>query len=80
MTTTLINNIKIFNGIECIESDKVVIENGYITDNTKGDIVINGEGYTLLPGLIDSHIQLYQIKNLEEAVCQLKWVLRILLL
>lgn len=67
MSTTLIKNIKIFNGIECIDEDKVVIENGYIIDKTEGDIEIDGNGCTLLPGLIDAHIHLYQIKNLEEA-------------
>ncbi|GKU24234.1 amidohydrolase [Clostridium folliculivorans] len=67
MATILIKNVKIFNGIECIEADKIVIEDGYITDKAEGDIEIDGSGCTLLPGLIDAHIHLYQIKNLEEA-------------
>ncbi|MDD7793482.1 amidohydrolase family protein [Clostridium sp. 'White wine YQ'] len=67
MSTTIIKNVKIFNGIECIEADKVVIENGYITDKAEGDIEIDGSGCTLLPGFIDAHIHLYESKNLKEA-------------
>lgn len=59
-------NVKIFNGIDVSPQNKVVIENGLISDKTKGDTVIDGEGGTLLPGLIDSHVHLDGLESLQE--------------
>lgn len=67
MSTTEIANVKIFDGEKVSEAKSIVIEDGLISSKTTGDIIIDGEGCTLLPGFIDSHIHLDSIKNLEDA-------------
>lgn len=62
-----IRNVKIFNGIDLSRQDKVVIENGLISDLSKGETIIDGNGGTLLPGLIDSHVHLNGLESLHEA-------------
>jgi imidazolonepropionase-like amidohydrolase len=66
MVSTEINNIRIFDGRKLTNMENVVIENGIISDKTVGDIVVDGCGGMLLPGFIDSHVHLYERKNLEE--------------
>lgn len=66
MAITEIRNIRIFDGNKLTDSEKVVIENGLISDKNVGEIIIDGNGGMLLPGFIDSHVHLYERNNLEE--------------
>jgi imidazolonepropionase-like amidohydrolase len=63
-----ITNVQIFDGIKLTNHKSVVIENGFISHKTKGDSVMDGEGGTLLPGLIDAHVHLDAVSDLEDAV------------
>ena len=67
MSTTAITNVRVFNGENLTEPNTIVIENGVISEKTTGDIIVDGSGCTLLPGLIDSHIHLDDIDNLKQA-------------
>jgi imidazolonepropionase-like amidohydrolase len=66
MAAIEIRNVKIFDGTKITDQESVVIENGVISDKKVGDLIVDGKGGTLLPGLIDSHVHLYERKNLEE--------------
>lgn len=67
MKTTAITNVRVFDGEKLSELRTVVIENGLISSKTTGDIIIDGHGGTLLPGLIDAHIHLAEINDLKLA-------------
>ena len=67
MSTIAITNVHVFDGNELSMQRTVVIENGRISSLTTGEIVIDGQGGTLLPGLIDSHIHLIGVKDLQQA-------------
>lgn len=66
----LIENTRVFDGQKILSARNVLIADGKIQDdNFKGkaapDItVINGNGRTLLPGLIDAHVHAYQHQEL----------------
>ena len=66
MAATEIRNVRIFDGTEIAGQSKVVIEDGVISGKNAGELVVDGTGCTLLPGLIDSHIHLYGRGSLEE--------------
>ena len=70
MNNTIIKNIKVFNGSNLSELKTIYIKDGLISDKITDGIVIDGKGNTLIPGLIDSHIHLSSIKDLENAT---KW-------
>lgn len=53
--TTAITNVRVFDGFQMSDLTTVVMENGMISDKTTGDVVVDGKGGFLLPGLIDSH-------------------------
>ncbi|GHU61659.1 amidohydrolase [Clostridia bacterium] len=63
---TIIKNAKVFNGVELLEHTTIAIEDGKIVNKAEGDMVIDGNDCTLLPGLIDSHVHLYGVENLRE--------------
>ncbi len=67
MASTAIINANIFNGTNILKTGTVVFEDGLITDKTSGEIIIDGTGCTLLPGLIDSHVHLDSLHDLEAA-------------
>lgn len=60
----VIENVRVFDGVKGLSSATVVIENGKVASigssprKVRGEERINGVGYTLLPGLIDSHVHL----------------------
>jgi len=65
---TIFKNVNIFNGTQdkLIKGCNVVVENNLIKDAcaksvkaAKGDKVIDGQGMTLMPGMIDSHVHFY---------------------
>ncbi|GLC78287.1 amidohydrolase family protein [Lacrimispora brassicae] len=62
-----IRNIRIYDSKRISEPTTIVIENGRISEKTTGDRVIDGNGGTLLPGLIDAHVHLDGLQNLQEA-------------
>jgi imidazolonepropionase-like amidohydrolase len=66
MASIEITNSRVFDGKKMAEMEKVVIENGVISDKAIGEVVVDGGGGTLLPGFIDSHLHLYEQKNLQE--------------
>lgn len=63
---TAIRNVRLFDGRRVTPDATVVFRNGIITaagpgvSAPDGAVVIDGRGKTLLPGLIDSHVHLFQ--------------------
>lgn len=65
---TVIKNAKIFDGEKLLEPRDIFVNDDVICESLEGDSkIIDGEGCTLLPGLIDSHIHLNGHENLSEA-------------
>lgn len=62
-----ITNVRVFDGNGLSEPRTVVIENGLISDKITADTAIDGNGNTLLPGLIDSHVHLEGAESLRNA-------------
>lgn len=63
-----ITNVRVFDGFRMSETTTVVMENGLISDKTTADMVIDGKGGFLMPGLIDSHTHLTWKKNARMSV------------
>lgn len=61
-----ITNVKVFDGNALTEERTVVIEHGVIAAATTADTIIDGQHGTLLPGLIDAHVHLRNIAELEQ--------------
>lgn len=60
---TVINHVRIITGTDqVIENGSFQFENGKITgisgEELKGDVVLDGTGKTVIPGLIDCHVHL----------------------
>lgn len=79
MSATLITNARIFDGDSVIsENAHVLIESGRIKQisletpipSPTGCSVVDASGCTLLPGLIDSHVHVYQDVDLLETAIQ----------
>ncbi len=70
---TLIRNVRIFDGERMLEADAVLLRDGIITDvgteitPSFGIRIVDGQGGTLLPGLIDCHVHA-RLVNLEQAL------------
>ncbi|MEA9986221.1 amidohydrolase family protein [Subtercola sp. RTI3] len=71
---TTIVNVQVFTGDGLSELSTVVIGGGVIVSVTAdaggegdGDVVVDGGGGTLMPGLIDSHVHLFGAGDLERA-------------
>jgi imidazolonepropionase-like amidohydrolase len=62
-----IQNVRVFDGTKLSGPRTVFVENGVISSSADADVAVKGEGATLLPGLIDSHIHLDSIENLKKA-------------
>ena len=67
--STIIRDVRVFDGHRFIEKATVVLENDQIkqvssdgqwSGQIDGADVIDGEGYTLLPGLIDAHTHTFR--------------------
>ena len=70
MPTTAITDVRVFDGERLTPPRTVVLEDGLIADAGSppaGSTLIDGSGGTLLPGLIDAHVHLHGIENLEQA-------------
>ena len=72
METTTIKNVRVFDGEKLTASTNVIIENGHIkgigTELPTDSDIIEGEGNTLLPGYIDTHIHIDSLDNCALAV------------
>ena len=59
----VISNVRVFTGQEQIEKASIVVNGGKITEISAapetGRVLIDGEGKTALPGLIDSHAHIF---------------------
>ncbi len=70
----IIRNVRIFDGEKLIDANSVAVADGKITavgsslPVPPGAKVIDGTGDTLLPGLIDSHVHLWQYDELRRAL------------
>jgi imidazolonepropionase-like amidohydrolase len=70
----VIRNVRVFDGERVIPKTDVVVADGKITAVASGASpptgaqVIDGSGDTLLPGLIDSHVHLWQHDELRQAL------------
>ena len=65
---TAITNVRVFDGFQLSEMTTVVMENGLISDKKDADVVIDGKGGFLMPGLIDSHSHLTWKANAKACV------------
>lgn len=74
---TIIENVRVFDGLEVIPEATVVIRCTLIDSVTRGNeaaarpagsIVVDGRGKTLLPGLIDSHTHTFRRSMLERSL------------
>lgn len=71
---TVIMNVQIFDGERIIPKGTVVIEKGKIAavgrkvGIPEGAEVLDGNGHTLLPGLIDAHVHVWDQQNLKQSL------------
>jgi len=78
MASTFIHNVRVFDGETVLSPNGwILLEDGVIKNLSaekpspfpKADIVIDGEGNTILPGFIDAHVHVYGgIHELEQAL------------
>jgi imidazolonepropionase-like amidohydrolase len=61
-----LTNVRVFDGRELRGPRTVVIEGGIVGDNSAGARIIDAEGATLLPGLIDAHVHLLNEGHLQQ--------------
>ncbi|MBA2394310.1 MAG: amidohydrolase family protein [Ktedonobacteraceae bacterium] len=60
-----ITNVKVFDGNALTAERTVVIENGVISEAMTAERTVSGQHGALLPGLIDSHVHLLSLADLE---------------
>ncbi len=71
---TVIKNGRVFDGERMIRKATVVIENGKIAavgrrvTIPQGAEVLDGKGQTIMPGLIDAHVHVWDPQNLKQAL------------
>ncbi len=72
--STVIKDVRIFDGKEIFPSGTVVIKEGKIIQVGKdvsipeGVEILSGEGYTLLPGFFDCHTHVWTAQNLQQSL------------
>ncbi|SHN23796.1 amidohydrolase family protein [Cryptosporangium aurantiacum] len=59
-----LTNVRVFDGRRLTAPTTVVVTNGVIGGRTAGARIINGNGGTLLPGLIDAHVHVRSLDML----------------
>jgi len=72
IATLVIKNVRVFDGEKILPSANVVISGNRIaavgaTDIPAGAEIVDGSGKTLLPGLIDSHVHIWDENGLRQA-------------
>ena len=65
--STAITNVRVFDGHQLTEPRTVTLEGGMISPASSAEITVDGHGGTLLPGLIDAHVHLLGLSELEHA-------------
>lgn len=69
MVATLISNVRVFDGTGLTEPRSVALDDGLITETAPPDArTVDGDGGVLLPGLIDTHVHVETIAELEASV------------
>lgn len=69
-----IENVNYFDGVELVGPVTVILEDGLISavgadvETPENATVLDGEGQTLLPGLIDAHVHAFTPQMLEQAL------------
>jgi imidazolonepropionase-like amidohydrolase len=61
-----LTNVRVFDGRELREPATVVIEGGVVGNDSAGARIIDADGATLLPGLIDAHVHLLNEGHLQQ--------------
>jgi imidazolonepropionase-like amidohydrolase len=61
-----LTNVRVFDGHELRRPDTVVIEGAIVGDDSAGARIIDADGATLLPGLIDAHVHLLNEGHLQQ--------------
>ena len=65
--STAITNVRVFDGHQLTEPRTVTLEGGMISPASSAETTVDGQGGTLLPGLIDAHVHLLGLSELEHA-------------
>lgn len=71
---TVFENVRVFDGKQIIPTCTVVVKGGKITAVGRkvivpeGATVLDGKGQTLLPGLIDAHVHVWDQQNLKQSL------------
>jgi imidazolonepropionase-like amidohydrolase len=65
VSRTVLRNVKVFDGASVGDGSDIVIDGCEIGSTPEGAHVIDGDGLTLLPGLIDAHVHLHEYQDLE---------------
>ncbi|WP_026257088.1 amidohydrolase family protein [Actinopolymorpha alba] len=79
---TLIKHVRVFDGVEVVDADCVLIQGDQIVMVSRnlsaptGCVVVEGGGGTLLPGFIDAHVHTPDQGTLNEAAAALRQALR----
>jgi hypothetical protein len=75
---TAVTNVRVFDGDRIGEPTTIVIDGGVIAPGGRGDVEVDGAGGFLLPGLIDTHVHLHELANLERpadfGVTRCSWI------
>ncbi|MFC2157753.1 CIA30 family protein [Acidobacteriota bacterium] len=72
--TTVIKDVRIFDGVEIIPFGMVLLKDGIISQVGKdvkipdGALIIDGKGHTLLPGFFDCHAHVWTAQNLQQSL------------
>lgn len=61
-----LTDVRVFDGYGLSEPRTVCVSDGLIAGETGSQVVIDGKGATLLPGLIDSHVHFDAVTNLAD--------------
>jgi imidazolonepropionase-like amidohydrolase len=61
-----LTNVRVFDGRELRGPTRVVIEDGIVGNDPAGARIIDADGATLLPGLIDAHVHLLEERHLQQ--------------
>ena len=65
VSKTAITNVKVFDGVRISEPCTVVIDGVFIGTDATDAQELDGRGLILLPGLIDAHVHVRNVQELE---------------
>jgi hypothetical protein len=66
MSKVAITNVRVFDGTQILEPSTVVIDGALIGNDASDAGIVDGQGGTLLPGLIDCHVHLHGPETLSK--------------